>query len=136
MKISTLINPAFISTRFGRIALGVGASTVAIALSSVVVPQSAWAQSTGQTQPLEEFTTPQSEQDSFSGRMGSGGWSVFDLIHNAQLGTRDVNEVIGEQRESLNQATEDFRQQQLLQLRNPGSPVNSVTTPQPQTPEQ
>lgn len=140
MKITNPFVPTFASTVLARIALGVGVSTVAIAIASAVSPQPTFAQSAGSAGALGEFTTPQSEQDSLTGGIGgNGGLSVFDLIHRAQLGgLRDPNEVINGQRESIDKATAEYRRIQLEQLGNPqlrqlgeqpqGTPANSPAT--------
>lgn len=138
MKISNPFVLMSTSTRLAQIALGFGVSTVAIAFA--VAPQPTFAQTPGSAQALGEFTTPQNEQDSFSGGIGgNGGLSVFDLIHRAQLGgLRDPNEVISEQRESIDKATAEYRRRQLEELGNPqlqqlgnqpqATPANSSTT--------
>lgn len=140
MKITTKFVPAFTSTLLARITLSIGVSAVAIAITPVVVPQPAAAQTAGSVQPLQDFTNPQNERDSFGGDIGgSGGLNVFNMIHNAQLGGwRDPNDVASEQRNSLDKATAEFRRRQLQQLGNPQiqqsgnqqptSPANSPTT--------
>ncbi|HEY9636925.1 MAG TPA: hypothetical protein V6D14_26225 [Coleofasciculaceae cyanobacterium] len=142
MKISTKLVSTFASTLLARITLGVGISA-ALGIT-VVIPQAASAQSAGTPQPLQDFTNPQNERDSFSGDIGGGGFNVFNLMHQAQTrGSLDRDEFISEQKGKLDQATADFRRQQLLRLQQesasptntviipqPGSPVNSVITPQ------
>lgn len=128
MKKSNPFVLQFTSTVFTRIAFGVGISTVAIA--TAFFAQVSLAQSAQDLQNSGTFTSPNNERNSFDGSIGGSGFSVFNLIHNAQLGGwRDPNEVANEQRESIDKATEEFRRIQLEQLRNsqnqePASPVN------------
>lgn len=134
MKKSNPFGLQFTSTVLTRIALGVGISTVAIA--SALLPQVTLAQSAQDLQNPGNFTSPNNERNSFDGSIGGSGFSLFNVIHNVQLGGwRDPNEVANEQRESINKATEEFRRIQLEQLRNSqsqeqASPVNlSPSTP-------
>lgn len=129
MKKSNPIFSQFTSTVLAQIGLGFGISTVAIA--SALLPQITLAQSAQDLQNPGNFTSPNNERNSFDGSVGGSGFSVFNLIHNAQLGGwRDPNEVANEQRESINKATEEFRRIQLEQIRNSqnsqqSSPVDS-----------
>lgn len=128
MKISTQLVPAFASTLLTRIAVGVGVSAVAIAITSVIGPQPTLAQSAQSVQPLQDFTTQQNEQDALSGTSGSGDFSVLDLIHRAQMGSiRDMDEFSAEQNQNITDAAAKFRleQQQRLGIQQE-IPVNQV----------
>jgi hypothetical protein len=137
MKISNQLVPGFASTLLARIALGVGVSAAAIAITSAVVPQSASAQPAGSVQPLEDFSNSQNERDPYSGDIGGGGFNVFNLIHQAQTrGSIGYDEFVSEQGRNIDKATAEFRRQQLLRLQQQqGSPTDSVTSPQPLSPE-
>ncbi|NER29936.1 MAG: hypothetical protein F6J89_20530 [Symploca sp. SIO1C4] len=118
----------FASTLLKRISLGFGVCAVAFSLTSILGSQSASAQTVNDVQPLEDFEAGQNERDPFS---GTGGWSPFDLIHRARLGnSRDLNEYVNEQRESLKDAAAEFRRLQLEQLgvESQFSPENQSTT--------
>jgi hypothetical protein len=132
MNKSTQLIPAFASTLLARITLGIGFGAVALGITSVVVPQSALAQ-TGTVQPLDDFTTQQNERDPFTGDIGGGGFNVFNLMHQAQTrGTLDRDEFVSEQKQKLDRATEDFRRLQLQQIQRLNQQQTSpVTTPQP-----
>jgi hypothetical protein len=132
MKKITQLVPAFASARLERLALGIGVSAVAIALTSVVLPQPASAQSAGTVQPLQDFTTQQNERDTFTGQIGDNGFNVFNLIHQAQTrGSLDMGEFLSGQTQSLDKATAEFRRQQLLRLnQQQASPANTETIPQ------
>ena len=116
-----------------QLALGLLAAT---AFVPVVLPQSALAQFTD-AQPLQDWQGPES-RDPFSGKSdgGEGAFSVFDMIHRANLGnTRSLGEFTEEQNESLDAAAEAFRNEQRVRLQsptqvNPGAGQNPVTTPQ------
>lgn len=134
MKKSNQFSLQNTSTVLARIGLGFGISTVAIA--SALLPQVTLAQSAQDLQNPGNFISPSNERNSFDGSVGGSGFSVFNLIHNAQLGGwRDPSEVANEQRESIDKATEEFRRIQLEQIRNSqqqplgnpqqSSPVNS-----------
>ena len=109
----------------------------ASALLPVMLPQSALAQLTD-AQSLQDWQSPES-QDPFSGKSdgSQGAFSMFDMIHRANLGnTRSLGEFTEEQNESLDAAAEAFREQQRERLQSPaqvspGTGQNTVTTPQP-----
>ncbi len=110
MKISTQLVSAFVST-------------VAIALSSTVLPQAASAQTAPGT-PGSATSFPdssrQNERGSMSGGFGGGDFNVFDLIHQSQLGTlRDINEFSQEQNQNLTTEAEKFRLEQRRRLGTP-----------------
>lgn len=128
MKTPTLFVPKFISSRSSSLALGVAISTVAIAIASAMMPQSAVAQSQGTVNPLEDINSRQSERDSFTGNPGGSGLSVFDMIHRSRLGVSDLDEA--NVQKNLDTATEEFRRQQLERLGNP-QPVVPVNQPAP-----
>ncbi|HEY9676301.1 MAG TPA: hypothetical protein V6D11_32965 [Waterburya sp.] len=135
MKKNPQLVPAFASTLVARIALGVGVSTVAIALTAAVFPQVASAQLTpGSAQPLPDQSR-QNERDSFGGNLGNGDLSIFNLIHRAQLGgLRDMGEFSQEQNQNLNSAAEEYKRRQLQLIRQPQQqvPQNSGINPQPE----
>jgi hypothetical protein len=139
MKISTQSVPGFTSTPFTRLALGVGFGAIAIAITSVLLPQPASAQSAGSVKPLQDLTTQQNEQDSFSGGFGNGSFSVFNLIHQAQLGTpMDMDEFSSQQNQNLTDAAAKFRLEQQRLLGNPqplGSEQQALPGTQVQTPQ-
>ncbi len=120
MKLKT----QFLAT-FTPIILGVGISTIAIALSSVILPQSATAQSADKVKPLEDLNNRQNEQDTLT---GTGGLSVFDLIHRSQqsVDSQGFSDTVNR---NLDQATQEFRRQQLESLKN--QPEVSPTNPPP-----
>jgi len=138
MKISTQLVPAFASTRLARIALGVGVSTVAIAIASIILPQAASAQTApglpGSVQTLPD-SSRQNERDTFGGNLGNGDFNVFSLIHQAQLGSiRDLNEYSKEQNQNINNAAEEFKRRQRQLISNPQQqlPDNPATNLQPE----
>lgn len=129
MKLNPLVSE-FASMLLTRL-VGVGISASAIAISLAILPQTASAQPTDRVQPLQDFNSQQNEVDPFTGTAGSGGFSVFDLIHNSRLyNSRDMNEFITEKRENIDDAAAQYRQQQLQRLGNPTSPITPDTTPQ------
>ncbi|HBB32091.1 MAG TPA: hypothetical protein DDZ80_12675 [Cyanobacteria bacterium UBA8803] len=123
MKIGTQF---FASTLLAPIAIGVGLSTVALGITFGLLSQPATAQSAETVKPLEDLNSRQNERDPLTGRTGSGGLSVFDIIHRSRLGV-DVEGFTSELDENLDKATQEFRRQQLEQLRNPQQvpPTNS-----------
>lgn len=99
-------------------------STVAIALTTSLLPQAASAQveqsvpASVQSQPFD--STPSQERDSFSGSLGNSDFSVFNLIHQAQMGTlRDLSEFSQEQNRNITSEAEKFRLEQRRRLGNP-----------------
>lgn len=79
----------------------------------------------------QEIFESERNRDPFSSQSTSDSMGVFDLIHRAQLGTmRDPSEYATEQNQSINDAAAAFRerQRQLIQQRQPQTPVNSVPT--------
>lgn len=127
MKISIPLVPAFTSTLLGRFVLGIGISGVTLGITAIMLPQSTAAQTARDVEPLGEFTTPQSEQDSFGG--SRSGFSVFDLIHRSQQGgVLDFNQFSNDKRQELDNAAEAYRRLQLQQL-------NQLETPMEPTPE-
>jgi hypothetical protein len=139
MKISTQLVPALASTRLARIAISVGVSTVAIALTATILPQAASAQiAPGRPGSLQPFpdSSRTNERSTFDGGIGgSSDFSVFNLIHQAQLGgLRDLGEFSQEQNRNINNAAEDFkrRQRELIGKPQPQLPENPVTNSQPE----
>lgn len=108
--------------------IGIGITLVgAIASASPSLAQS--------QSPLEDFQSPQNERDSFYGGTGGSGFSVFNLLHNAQLGqTRDLGEFSTQQQTNINNAADEFRRLQLQRLGNPQLPVVSDPVTAPTTP--
>lgn len=117
---------------YQRIVLGTIAS---IGVASLLLPQSAWAQSSTDVNPLQDFQNNDQNNDPFSSRNEDSMNSVFDLIHRAQLGTnRDAAEFNAEKTQSLDAAAAEFRkrQQQRIQTPNQVQPVNNtISAPQP-----
>jgi len=116
---------------YQRLIIGTVAS---IGVASLLLPQSAWAQSSTDINPLQDFQGDEQNNDPFSSRNDDSMNSVFDLIHRAQLGTnRDASEFNAEKTQSLDAAAAEFRkrQQQRIQSPNQVQPVNNPTTPQP-----
>lgn len=136
MKITNPFVSAFASTRFARIALGVGVSTVAIA--SMILPQAASAQTApGNIQSFPDASR-QNERDSFGGNLGGGDFNIFQMIHQSQLGgTRDMSEYSQEQNRNLNNAAEAFkrRQRELMGNPKPQLPDNPDSNNQPENPQ-
>ncbi len=137
MKISTNLVPTFSSRLLARIALGVGGSAVAIAITSAVVPQPTYAQAEGTVNPLQDFTKPQNERDPMA-IGGSNDFNFYNLIHRAQMGTGDFTDP----GKTIDDATARFqreRQQRLESQQQSGNqqmaqPQNSqpLTNPQNQ----
>lgn len=117
---------------FQKLVLG---TLVSIGAASLLIPQSAWAQSSTDVNPLQDFQNNDQNNDPFSSRNEDSMNSVFDLIHRAQLGTnRDAAEFNAEKTQSLDAAAAEFRkrQQQRIQSPNPVQPVtNTIPAPQP-----
>lgn len=118
MKITNPLVPAFASTLITRIALGV--SVGAIAFTSVILPQSASAQiAPGASGGALPDASRQNERDSFSGGFGNGDFSLFNLIHQSQLGTINMDEYSREINQNLSSEADKFKQQQLQMLGKP-----------------
>lgn len=130
MKKSIQLVPAIASTLLARIALGVGVSTVAIALTSTILPQSASAQTAPGTALPD--SSRQNERNTFSGGFGSGDFSLFDLIHQSNLGTINMEEYSQNINRNLSSEADKFKQQQLQMLGRPQQqlPANPNTNPQ------
>lgn len=102
-------------------------STLTTGIMTICLPQTTRAESyeTETVNPLEDLQTIDNP-DPFT---GSGGFNMFDIIHNSKLGNnRNMKEYMLEQRDSMNNAATDFRskQQQLLQ-----QPQNASDNPAP-----
>ena len=136
MKISNPFISAFASTRFARIALGVGVSTVAIA--SMMLPQAASAQTApGNIQSFPDASR-QNERDSYGGNLDGGDFNIFQMIHQSQLGgMRDMGEYSQEQNRNLNNAAEEFKRRQRALMGNPEPQLleTPATNTQPTNPQ-
>ena len=106
MKISTKLVPTFTSKLLARIALGVGGSAVAIAITSAIMPQPTYAQAEGTVNPLQDFTKPQNERDPMA-IGGSNDFNFYNLIHRAQMGTGDLTDP----RKSIDDAAARFQRE-------------------------
>jgi hypothetical protein len=98
-------------------------------VASCLLPQPSLAQS---AYPSSSDNLNEGNNNPFSSRYDDSGFSPLDMIHRAQLGTlRSFDEFNSEQSESLNNAADEFRRQQIERLRqqNQVSPVQQVTTP-------
>jgi|SRR6478672_13548477 len=112
MNIKTQSVPV-LTQRLARTSLGV---LVSLGVAACVFPQATLAQ-LGQVQPSGNLQD-EPVADPFSGRNDGGGLGVFDLIHRAQLGNlRSLEDYSTEQRQNLNDATADFKRQQMERLR-------------------
>lgn len=116
---------------YQRLIVGTVAS---IGVASLLLPQSAWAQSSTDVNPLQDFQGDEQNNDPFSSRNEDSMNSVFDLIHRAQLGTnRDAKEFNAEKTQSLDAAAAEFRKQQQQRIQSPNQvqPVsNPISAPQ------
>ncbi|MGL5196965.1 MAG: hypothetical protein ACRC8Y_25525, partial [Chroococcales cyanobacterium] len=94
-----------------RISLG---TLGAIALTALMLPESAVAQETNRASDLLEPQL-QLQKNPFESTAGDGQqMNVFDLIHRAQFGTtRSMQEFHFQQQQSINDAAADFRSRQL-----------------------
>lgn len=130
MKMSNSLVSEFTSTLLTVLNLGVGVCTfLVVGITSTVLPIAASAQSTGNSQPLGNVTTQQNERSTMYGGNGED-FNVFNLIHRAQMGTpRDINEVSAEQSQSITNAAEKYRLEQLRRLGTQQQNENQVTTP-------
>jgi len=126
MKISTQSVPAFTSTPFTHLALGVGFGAIAIAITSVVLPQPASAQSAASLRSPSNVTSQQSEQDG----IGQSGdfLNVNDLIHSAQLGTGELTDP----NQSITDAVAKFQLERQRQLGIP-QPLGSEQLAKPES---
>ncbi len=119
---------SFAPARRLRLACGIGIS--AIALTVALLPQSVGAQTADSDRPLEDFSAGQNERDPFTGNAGGGGLSVFDMIHRSRLGSsQSLSDFNSEKQRELDNAADEFRRQQLEQLRN-SEPVSPVPAPE------
>lgn len=117
--------------RLTQLVLGLLAGT---ALVPFVLPQIILAQSLDRD-PSQDFQ----RQDNNDAVYGSGtgqNFSVFDMIHRANLGNnRSIEDFSVEQRENLDSAAAEFRakQRERLQIQqnqaDPGNPASSVNPP-------
>lgn len=103
-----------------RISLG---TLGAIALTALMLPESAAAEETNRASDLLEPQI-QLQKNPYESTSGEGQqMDVFDLIHRAQFGTtRSMQEFNLQQRESINDAAADFRSRQLEMLQNNQQP--------------
>ena len=129
MNISTQFLSILPSKLLARLSLGIGISTVAIGITSAVLPQPTWAQEVGGIQSLEDIS-PQNEVDSFSGT--GENFSPSDLIHNAQQApSMTPYEYRRQLPKTIDNAIDDLRRQQLEQWNN----QQSVSNQQPVSPD-
>ncbi len=116
---------------YQRLIIGTVAS---IGVASLLLPQSAWAQSSTDVNPLQDFQGDDQNNDPFSSRNDDSMNSVFDLIHRAQQGVnRDSKEFNAEKTQSLDAAAAEFRKQQQQRIQSPNQvqPVsNPISAPQ------
>jgi len=112
MNISTNFVSKFSSRLLARIALGVGGSVVAIAISSAVVPQPSLAEPAGSVNPLQDLNR-QNERDPMD-IGGSGDFNFYNLIHRAQMGTGDLTDPS----QSINDAAARFQRERQRLLEN------------------
>ncbi len=125
MNISTQFLSAFPSKLLTRLTLGIGISTVALGITSAVLPQPTWAQQAGGAQSLGDIG-PQNEVNAFSGSGES--FDPFDLIHNAQqAGSISPFEYRRELPGKIDSAIDNLRRQQLEQWNNQQSENNEQT---------
>ncbi|MCT7972669.1 hypothetical protein [Laspinema olomoucense] len=112
-----------------RISLG---TLAAIAMTAVMLPESATAEETNRASDLLEPQI-QLQKNPFESTAGDGQQlDVFDLIHRAQFGTsRSMQEFNLQQREILNDAAADFRSRQLQMLEKNQQPEISEEEPLP-----
>lgn len=113
MKKTNPLVPRFASKTLVRLALGGGMCAVAIA--STMLSQPASAQSAPGTNPLGDLGNQQNERSSSAGSFGDGNFSVFGLIHNAQIGTGNLTDPT----QSISNAAAKFQLEQQRQLANP-----------------
>ncbi len=82
--------------------------------------------------PLQDLQT-QDSSDPFSNRGNGQMNGIFDIVHRAMQGGRSLDEFSSEQKESLDDATAQFRAKQRQQLQSGGS-QSATTTPGATTP--
>ena len=101
-----------------------------ISLVSLLMPQLSWAQTTN-VNPLQDLN-PEQNQDPFSSSSEGNSFSMFDIIHRANLGgSLNIDDYNAAQNESLNNAAAEFRKKQLQRMQQQqATPINQVTTPQ------
>lgn len=101
-----------------------------ISLVSLLMPQMSWAQTTN-VNPLQDLN-PEQNQDPFSSSSEGNSFSMFDIIHRANLGgSLNIDDYNTAQNESLNNAAAEFRKKQLQRMQQQqATPINQVTTPQ------
>lgn len=101
-----------------------------ISLASFLMPQLTWAQTTN-VNPLQDLN-PEQNQDPFSSSSEGNSFSMFDIIHRANLGgSLNIDDYNAAQNESLNNAAAEFRKKQLQRMQQQqATPINQVTTPQ------
>jgi hypothetical protein len=136
MKISTKLVPTFTSRLLARIALGVGGSAVAIAITSAVMPQPTLAEPAGSVNPLQDLNR-QNERDPMA-IGGSNDLNFYNLIHRAQMGTGDLTDPS----QSINDAAARYQRerQRLLESQQQSGnqqmaqPQNSQPLTNPQNP--
>ncbi len=139
MKTINQLIPPFASTLLTRLKITVGVSVVAImGITSTVLPQPASAlppEGNQSNQSLQDFLSP-TERDTFSTGPGDGSFSVFNLIHQAQLGNlRDMGDYSQEQSKNISDAAARFRLEQQQRLGNQqGIGTQQQALPNPQVP--
>lgn len=120
MKTNNQLIPPAASTLLARLKMSVGVSVVAMGIASTLLPQPASAlppDGNQSNQPIQDFLSPQNERDTFSSGPGDGSFSVFNLIHRAQMGNlRDMGEFSEEQSKNISDAAARFRLEQQRQL--------------------
>ena len=100
-----------------------------ISLVSLLMPQLSWAQTTD-VNPLQDLN-PEQNQDPFSSSSQGNSFSMFNIIHRANLGSISIDDYSAAQNESLNNAAAEFRKKQLQRMQQQqATPINQVTTPQ------
>jgi|GEM_PF-3504975 len=129
MNISTQFPSALASKLITRVTLSIGISTIALGITSALVPQPTWAQQVGGIESLGNIG-PQNEVDSLTGT--SEGFDPFDLIHNAQqAGSISPYEYQQGLPQNIDNAIDNFRRQQLEQWNNQQSGSNQ----EPESPD-
>lgn len=103
-------------------ALAVGAGLTLLSGRAIANPS-------GTVDPLQDLRPQDASSDPFSGQGDAS--SVWDLVHQASMGSRDINEVAAEQRQNVSSEAEQFRQQRarLLLQRQPNNPVLQPAAP-------
>ncbi len=129
MKNKTTLAPLFTQHLLTRMVFSVIAG---MGIASCLLSESVLAEQTAPNydHPLQEFKKDQQEQNTYSPSGGSSDFNIFNLIHQAQLGTnRDLGEFSQEQGHNLDSAAAKFRlqQRQLLRNQNQATPATPVT---------